>query len=97
MAYAPLSDSDRGLTRGQFREADHGHTFEYSAPKEGEFQPFREYPSKVYVGGSGAGGDQGFRWAKVLQTVAYIVTDEDANGNPVVEKWNIRGHRRYDR
>jgi hypothetical protein len=22
--------------------------------------------------------------------------DEDADGNPVIEKWNIRGHRAYD-
>ncbi len=37
--------------------------------------------------------DSGWRYARVLKTVAYIVTDENEYGDPVVEKWNIRGLR----
>ena len=35
--------------------------------------------------------DSGWRYAKVLKTVAYIVTDENEYGDPVVEKWEIKG------
>ena len=31
----------------------------------------------------------GQRYAKVLKTVAYIAVDEDPNGQPVLEKWEI--------
>jgi hypothetical protein len=95
MAFAPLS----ALTalRGQFVEAEHGNYFEYAAAAEGEFLPFPDYPVKVFVGGNGAGGDQGFRWAKLAKTRAYIVTDEDADGAAVAERWVIRNHREYAR
>lgn len=100
MAFAPIRDMDLRLTRGEFREADYGNWFNYSAPEEGEFRPDTipaEYDVKVYVGDGNINGDQGFRWAKVLQTVAYIVTDEDENGNLVVEKWFLKSHNRYNR
>ena len=42
------------------------------------------------------GVDHGFRYAKVLQTVAWIVVDEDENGDAVYEKWEIKQHRNYD-
>lgn len=43
-----------------------------------------EYKQVVCVGNNEA------RFATVKKTVAYIVIDEDANGEPVVEKWNIK-------
>ena len=30
-----------------------------------------------------------------MKTRAYIVTDEDEYGKPVVEKWYIKNHRDY--
>jgi hypothetical protein len=36
------------------------------------------------------------RPVKFLKTVAYIVTDEDDSGKPVVEKWAIRDLRTWD-
>ena len=30
-----------------------------------------------------------FRFARVLKTVAYILSDEDENGNAVWQKWSI--------
>lgn len=77
---------------GAFVEKDCGNTFEYSnnvAPDN----LFADYPHIVWVGGRT--NDQGFRFANVKKTVAYVVTDEDAAGNPVVEKWNIKSNREY--
>lgn len=46
-------------------------------------------PHYVYV------GDGEPRMALVLKTVAYIAVDEDARGNPVLEKWKIKRKREY--
>lgn len=40
-------------------------------------------------------GMSGRRFAKVLKTVAYVVTDENDDGSPVVEKWDIKSHTRF--
>ena len=32
---------------------------------------------------------------RVLKTVAYIVTDENADGTPHVDKWAINNHNTY--
>jgi hypothetical protein len=48
------------------------------------------YGQRVWVS-SNPINDSGWRYARVLKTVAYIVTDENEYGDPVVEKWNIRG------
>ena len=50
----------------------------------------------VWVGDT-AGGGQGWRHAKVLKTVAYVVTDEDDYGMPVVEKWKLKKNNEYIR
>jgi hypothetical protein len=101
MAFAPESVSfDRGdkSILGGFREKDHGHWFEYSRNDDMldlgvEFQA-EEYPHKVWVT-TPSKMDSGFRYAVVKKTVAYIVTDEDDSGNPVVERWDIKQHREY--
>ena len=38
----------------------------------------------------------GFRFGKVLKTVAYIATDETPDGQPIFEKWAIKDHHKYD-
>jgi uncharacterized protein len=48
---------------------------------------FPEYPHIVWVGSI---GDQGFRFAKVKKTVAYILTDED-----MVERWYLKKNDSY--
>ena len=35
------------------------------------------------------------RFALVKGTVAYVVVDESDDGSAVIEKWNIKGHRKY--
>ncbi len=87
MAMAPLNVYREVSLLGQFRNAETGVTFEYSlAPNK----PFGdEYCCAVWL----AGGH--FRYAKVLRTVAYVVVDENANGTPAVERWEIRSHKEY--
>lgn len=85
MAFAPFRSKDKVL--GCFRERSVGNIFEFS---RGEEKPFWEtFPLKVWV----AAND--FRWARVHKTVAHVVVDEDAEGKPVVEKWDIKGQKVY--
>lgn len=93
MAFAPNNEVGTGRILGCFREADFGQFFEYGKPAEDEhvWETIKdEYPHKVWVGSHGC-----FRWGKVLKAVAYIVVDEGIGGEPVVEKWQIRKHRKY--
>lgn len=83
--YPPYGD---GSIIGRFYERDYGHVFEYSKAKEFLFG--LEYDVIVWV------GNNDFRYAKVLKTVAYIVVDEAADGDPVIDKWLLKGHRVYE-
>ena len=38
----------------------------------------------------------GYRYAVVKKTVAYIAVDEDEYGLPVMVKWRIYSHRIFD-
>ena len=81
---------------GVFVEKEVGNYFEYSKNNDFGDVPTgwaKEYPHKVWVGG--LVNDQGWRYANVKKTVAYICVDEDAYGNPIVEKWHIRSHKEY--
>ncbi len=88
MAFAPISGKDNVI--GRFIEKTFGNFFEFSEPTS-DNPVWNDYPTRVWVG-SGE-----YRWAKVLKTVAYIVTDEDAEGKPVVERWHIRGMKEYEK
>ena len=105
MAFAPHTNTDvrhalhcgktPPLLLGMFNNHEHGKLFEYAVrPDEGiDFAP--DCPHIVYVTNPITGIDSGFRYAKVLKTVAWVVVDEDANGQPVYEKWKLRGHSQY--
>jgi len=80
---------------GQFTEKEVGNYFEYSVNDDigkwwmGETQDVAEkFPHKVWVG-------DGYRYANVKKTVAYIVVDEDENGMPVTEKWYLKKNTKY--
>ena len=80
---------------GCFREKQNGHLFEFEFENDGACAG---YDHKVWVADQGnmiEGIESGWRYAKVLKTVAYIVTDEDEFGAPVVEKWDIKDHKIY--
>jgi hypothetical protein len=77
---------------GMFVEKEHGNTFEYSVNDDAsEFGA--NYPHKVWVGSQLIGGDQGYRYAKVMKTVAYVIVDED-EGGPVLERWFLKKHKK---
>ena len=87
MALAPFAGS-RTLT-GHFVEPTHGKWFEYDSLSDSS-----EHPHRVWVTTPWEGRDSGWRYAKVLKTVAHIVIDEDENGL-VIEKWSIKNHSVY--
>jgi hypothetical protein len=73
---------------GSFETAP-GIRFEYSTrPLDDRGGVWSDYPLRVFT----LDGD---RAARILKTVAYVVTDESPDGGPVVERWNIRKLRQY--
>jgi hypothetical protein len=106
MAFAPHTNTDVHDTKDYnkfplilgsfFVEKDKRTIFEYAVrPDDGiNFAP--DCPHIVYVTNVIDGRGIGFRYAKVLKTVAWIVVDEDDGGEPIYEKWEIKQHRHYD-
>jgi len=98
MAFAPSStyfDCGDGSILGSFEEKDYSGLFEFSR-NDDEMTGAWDFPHRIWVGGGGICGDQGWRYGQVLKTVVYIAVDEDALGQPVVEKWHIKNHRIYE-
>ncbi len=104
MAYAPHNNdnvhyqlkcgqmpSDLPLILGQFRNAEHSVTFEFAERRWPDDTFASDMPHVIYVG-----PDAEPRLAKVLKTVAFVVVDEDADGQPVIEKWAIKQHCAYN-
>lgn len=90
MAYAPTNIPH---VLGGFREADFGYWFEYAAASD---TPFPGYNCKLFCGhGLNGWPSEPYRWARIIKTRAYVITDEGPEGEPVVETWHIRGHREY--
>ena len=96
MAYAAHTNLDHShnpekfpMIIGCFNEVEYSITFEYSLRNESHWLSKEEFPHLIYVGSVET------RYAKVLKTVAYVVIDEDENGEPVTEKWHIKKHRVY--
>ena len=77
---------------GRFVEREVGNYFEYSL-NDDDFDFCKDFAHKVWVGG--LVNDQGYRYANVKKTVAYICVDEDEYGQPVIEKWNIKQNVEY--
>jgi hypothetical protein len=94
MAYAPLSSMN--IVVGSFIEKDHGKNFEYIENPNKVFHvpahggSLVEFPHLIFVGPRG----EETRQALVLKTCAHVVVDETKFGF-VVEKWNIKNHRKY--
>ena len=86
MAYAPASVEK---VLGEFVEKDFANYFHYSENNHCFLDFHKDYPHIVWV------GDGQYRYAEVKKTVAYIVTDEDECGLPVVEKWFIKNRKEY--
>jgi hypothetical protein len=90
MSFAPYfntADMNQPRLLGAFEV--NGNTFEFSDRPEGDRQGmWAGYPQRIFT----ADGD---RAALVLKTVAYIIIDENEDGSPVFEKWEIKRHRAY--
>ena len=79
---------------GCFDEKQYGNPFEYSINDDQTPWTYMKFDHKVWVGDVVNGN--GWRYANVKKTVAYVAVDEDENG-PVMEKWNIKRHRNYSK
>lgn len=96
MACAPASVK----TFGYFTEAEFGKVFDYvNLPSDEVFlSPLAHggknvrFPHKIFVGPNSE-----TRYAYVKNSVAHVVTDEyvvDGEAHYIVEKWNIKRHRK---
>ena len=101
MAFAPSStyfNTGDGSVLGRFEEKDNGHLFEYSENRDEDgwgADRKADLPHKIWVttpkfSNNGHCLDSGFRYGKVLKTVAYVAVDEDEFGNAVFEKWFLK-------
>ena len=79
--------------KGAFVEKEYGNPFEYSLNDDHANGFNEDFPHKVWVGD--VVNNNGYRYAIVKKTVAYVCVDEDEFGLPVMEKWNIKRHREY--
>lgn len=95
MAFAPHTNDQvtahNGLTLilGCFRERDHGNFFEYAIRPEDGLDFAADCPHIVFTA-------DGYRYAKVLKTVAWIAVGERPDGSASYERWEIKDHRNYD-
>lgn len=82
---------------GRFILRENSNHFEYSFNDEVDDYSksmVEKYPHKVWVGDKVSGGS-GWRYARVLKTVAHVVTDEADDGSPIVEKWELKSNINY--
>ena len=70
---------------GCFVEKEYKKRFEYTSAILSDWDKEHGFNYRVFVGPLCE-----TRPANILKTVAYVCVDEDANGDPVVEKWRIR-------
>lgn len=80
---------------GVFTEKEVGNDFEYSL-NDDSMVFCEDFPHKIWVGDGQIAGQQGYRYGIVKKTVAYICTDEDEFGLPVLEKWNLKRNVSYN-
>lgn len=84
MSYSS-TDIDYRTIAGCFQHKGTKKVFEYRKSAGN----FAGMPHEIFVGDGSTNGNQ-IRFARVLNTVAYIVMDEDEFGAPVIEKWSIK-------
>jgi hypothetical protein len=78
----------RELNIGEFQECDYGNYFTYRKT-DNLWAIEQGYMHEIDV------GDCQVRFARVLKTVAYVCTDEDASGKAIFEIWKIKKHNLY--
>jgi len=96
MAFADSTtyfDLGDGTILGMFHEKEFGGLFEFSKNPVRAVWDGVDYPHLVWVNSH----NPETRYAIVKKTVAYVIVDEDDEGNAVVEKWNIKEHSLYEK
>ena len=101
-----MGSNGDGSIIGAFYEEEFSNRFEFSENRiaKEDVQRFlleganwtNRFPHKVWVmdeGDAMRAHDQGFRYARVLKTRAWVVIDEDENG-PVLECWKFKNAQR---
>ena len=91
MAFAPTTvykDVGDGTILGCFREKETGNLFEYSVNNDGVYE---DLPHKIWVTSPIDRIDQGYRYGKVLKTVAHIKLRD----TQLPEKWEIKDRVEY--
>ena len=71
---------------GHFIERDYGHWFDYRLTAD-PWALSHGLQHEIAVGQLGE-----IRFGNVLKTVAHVAVDEDENGHPVIEKWQIKNN-----
>jgi hypothetical protein len=71
---------------GQFQEREYKKYFEFR-PTQNKWALEHGLNFEIAVG---PGREPEIRFAKILKTVAYVAVDEDAEGKPVLQKWDIK-------
>jgi hypothetical protein len=71
---------------GQFQEKEFKRYFEYRPTQN----PWALANGLNYEIAVGPDRIPQVRFAKILKTVAYVAVDEDAEGKPVLQKWDIK-------
>lgn len=95
MSFFPGSyDENRAM--GCFEEKEFGKYFEYrisdgTAEGQGDWGIKHGFTHEIAI------CDGSVRFANVKKTVVYVCVDSDEDGNPIVEKWNIKNHRIWER
>lgn len=79
----------RDLNTGEFQECECGNYFTYRKTTN-LWAIEHGYMHEIDV-------LDGVRFARVLKTVAYVCTDEDAAGKPVFQIWKIKKHNIYSK
>lgn len=92
MAYAPYTNDfaivcSKPIIRGSIVN-ECGNVYEFFNVVD---SPFDGYNQAIFVGPCGD-----IRYCNIAKTRAYVVVDEDVNGNPVIEKWVLKTRRNYD-
>tara|TARA_R110002020_G_scaffold43245_2_gene125939 strand:- start:359 stop:640 length:282 start_codon:yes stop_codon:yes gene_type:complete len=79
---------------GRFVEKSVGNTFEWSVNDNpfGLPETWGSYRHKVWVNDPIG---QGFRYANVYKTCAYVVVGEDESGKTIEERWDIKNRHEY--
>jgi hypothetical protein len=73
---------------GEFQECEYGNYFTYR--KTNNLWAIEQgFSHEIDV------GDCQVRFARVLKTVAYVCTDEDASGKAIFQIWKIKKHNLY--